>query len=309
MKLFSVALCALLPLWGVVGWNATGRLPQTPKAAPAAASLDAGKGTYSFADTKGSGKTLPVHYFRPEGVSVDTAPILFVMHGTLRNGAEYRDLWIAQATRYKALLVVPEFGKDDFPSGLYNRGNVRGRDDKEPEPESKWTFGILERVFDDVKARTGNKSGGYYLYGHSAGGQFVHRLMLLSEKTRCKRAVAANAGYYTLPTRKNDPPYPFSLAGVPPATEARQKAAFGREMVVLLGEADTDPKDPDLYHSPEADAQGMFRFARGQFFFAYAQKEAARLKTPLRWTLRTVPGVGHSNEEMAPAAADALLGK
>ncbi len=298
----NTLLClALLPALAI-GVRAAGQGKPNP------ASFTVGKGTYSFTDAKGTGKTLPVHYFRPLGVDVERAPILFVMHGTLRNGAEYRDMWVEQATRYKALLVVPEFSKEDFPSGLYNRGNVRGRDDEAPQPEDKWTFGVLERVFEDVKKRTGSKQNGYYLYGHSAGGQFVHRLMLLAPQTKCIRAVAANAGYYTLPTREGNPPYPFSLGGIPTINDARQKAAFGRNMVVLLGEADTDPKDPDLYHSPEADAQGMYRFARGQYFFAAAQKEAARVGAKLAWALRTVPGVGHSNEKMAPAAANALFG-
>src|SRR5271155_4121645 len=39
----------------------------------------------------------------------------------------------------------------------------------------------------------------YYLYGHSAGGQFAHRLVLFMPNARYQRVVAANPGYYTMP--------------------------------------------------------------------------------------------------------------
>lgn len=292
---------------GAAGLTAAA-LPRTARAA--APLVASGKGTFTFNDAGGfPGKPMPVHTYLPEGVAPETAPVLYVMHGTLRNGAEYRDLWVDQAKKYGALLLVPEFSREDYPSGLYNRGNVRGRDDAAPEPESRWTFGVLERLFDYFKKETGSREAGYRLYGHSAGGQFVHRLMLLQPQTRCLRAVAANAGYYTLPTLDADPPYPFSLKGIPSVDATRQKTVFGRDLVILLGEADTDPKDPDLYHSPEADAQGLYRLARGKYFYTAAQKEAQRVGVPLRWRLRTVPGVGHSNEKMAPAAAAILWDK
>jgi pimeloyl-ACP methyl ester carboxylesterase len=279
------------------------RAQETPPA------LTVGAGDFRYEDPAFPGKPLTIHYYRPADADAASAPVLFVMHGTLRNGAEYRDLWIPQAKKYRVLLVVPEFGRKEFPSGMYNRGNVRGTDDAVLIPEDKWTFGVLERLFDRIRAVSGNRTDRYYLYGHSAGGQFVHRFLLFQKETRCARAVAANAGYYTMPTTTGDPAYPFSLKATPLEMDAaRYKAVFVRELVILLGEEDTDPKDPDLYHSPEADAQGMHRFARGKTFYAAARREAERSGTPLRWTLRTVPGVGHSNEKMAPAAADALFG-
>ncbi len=268
-------------------------------------------GTLSFRDAGGTGKTLPVHYYLPKGVDAARAPLLFVMHGTLRNGAEYRDQWKGQADKYGFLVVVPEFSRADFPGGMYNRGNVLGEDDKPPaRPEKLWSFSVVERVFDWLRAERLTGAERYYIYGHSAGGQFVHRLALFLPGARYARAVAANAGYYTLPTVDGPDAFPFSLKGSPAAVAdgAKRRELFSRELVVLLGEADTDPKDPDLYHSPEADKQGLFRLARGRFFFATGEAEAKRLGVPLRWSLRTVPGVGHSNEKMAEAAAAALFG-
>ncbi|MBC8138616.1 MAG: alpha/beta hydrolase [Fibrella sp.] len=279
-------------------------LPQNPPSFPT------GKGGFAYVEPEGSpyaGVRIPVHTYRPASVDPrKTERVLFVMHGTLRNGAEYRDKWIPLAEQYRVLLMVPEFTRRDFPGGMYNRGNVRGQDDKTPVPTQAWTFGIVERLFGFYQKTTGNPVKGYHIYGHSAGGQFVHRLVEFLPTARIVRAVAANAGYYTLPTKTEDA-YPFSYTGTPDEAEATRRAIFAQPLTVLLGEADTDPNDPDLYHSPEADKQGMTRFERGKYFYEMAKRTAERDKMPLNWRMATVPGVGHSNEKMAPAAARALF--
>ena len=54
----------------------------------------------------------------------------------------------------------------------------------------------------------------------------------------------------------------------------------------------------------EADAQGVTRLARGEFFFATSRTRAASLGARFAWMLGTVPGVAHSDAGMSgPAAA------
>ncbi len=250
-------------------------------------------------------KSIPVHLAIPEKERVRS--VLFVMHGTLRNAAEYRDAWAPAARAAGALLLVPEFSKRDFPGGLYNRGNVMGLSDDAPQAREAWTFGAIERLFTEAQKRWKLTQETYDLYGHSAGGQFVHRFVLFMPEARLRRAVAANAGYYTLPTLAPTERFPFGLSNAPGTTERSLSRALSRNLTVLLGEEDTDPNDPDLYRSVEADRQGLTRLARGKNFYSVARTEAALRSCTLAWKLQTVSGVGHSNTRMAPAAARLLF--
>lgn len=164
---------------------------------------------------------------------------------------------------------------------------------------------MIEPLFDYVRVDTGNRSEGYSLYGHSAGAQFVHRFLLLVPNHRVQRAVIANAGWYTAPELAIG--FPYGVRGGP-VTDAGLRRALATPLTVLLGEADTDPNDPDLRHTAGADRQGPHRLARGRFFYAAGLNTARALATPFGWSLQTVPGVAHSNGGMRPAAAHLLLG-
>lgn len=244
-------------------------------------------------------RPLRVWYDAPAG-DLSTTKVIVVMHGQGRTGESYRDSWLTEARRAGALLIVPEFSDALYPgSDAYNLGNV------ESEPPSRWSYAIIEPLFDFVQADTGNRTDGYLMYGHSAGAQFVHRFLLLTPMNRVKRAVIANAGWYTAP--ETDVAFPYGLRGGP-VTDVGLRRALATQLTVLLGENDTDPADPDLRHTSGADRQGPHRFARGSFFFQSGLRTARALAAPFGWTLQTVPGVAHSNSGMVPAAARVLFG-
>jgi hypothetical protein len=248
---------------------------------------------------------MTVWYYRPSLIS-PTTPIVFVMHGVKRDADLYRDNWKDTAERFGFLLVCPQFSKRDYPNRrAYQLGNLVDRA-AEPIPKERWGFRVIERLFDYVRNMTGTTSDRYCIYGHSAGGQFVHRLVLFLPEARYAVAVAANTGWYTMPTFGGDA-FPYGLRGSGSTPELLERA-FGRRFVVLLGEEDTDAHDPFLRTSKKARRQGRNRFERGQAFYATAEREAARMGIPLNWTLETVPGVAHFDELMMPAAARVLLG-
>lgn len=265
--------------------------------------IGSGAGSFTFVDVKGDpAKPITVYTFRPQGYG-STSPIVFVMHGVLRNGADYRDQWISEAERHGFLLIVPEFSQEHYPGGrMYNLGNMFDRDGT-AVAEPQWTFSAIEHLFDHVREITGNRNEKYLIYGHSAGGQFVHRFVLFKPNSRLERAVAANAGWYTMPS---DVEYPYGL-GKSGVSDEGLKSAFDKKLVILLGDQDVDEKDRYLSRTPQALDQGRHRFERGHAFFRVAQQEASRLHAELRWELRIAPGVGHNNSRMAPWGARALF--
>ena len=267
------------------------------------ATIPPGAGSFRFAEHPG--RPLTVRYYRPPRLS-EASPVVFVMHGVKRDAENYRDNWMATAERFGFLLLCPEFARADSPGrAAYQLGNMVDEAGGSL-PEEGWTFGVVERLFDLVKATTGNTSERYGIYGHSAGGQFVHRLALFLPGARFATAVAANTGWYTMPTLEGKR-FPYGMRGSASTPEGL-KRAFGKRLVILLGEQDTDAEDPFLRRSKGARRQGRNRFERGQTFFATAEEEAAGLGVPLNWTLETVPGAAHFDGLMMPAAARLLSG-
>lgn len=246
-----------------------------------------------------------VYLGRPVNLGTDR-PVVFVMHGVRRNADEYRDQWNDLAEAHRFLLVVPEFSDANFPEAEgYNYGNVYGPDG-EIQPRSVWAFEAIEPIFDEVRRRFGVTAKGYALYGHSAGAQFVHRFLFHVPEARVTRAVAANAGWYTMPDL--EVAFPYGLLGSAVGPD-RLRRALQLPLTVLLGEEDVDPEHPSLRRTSEALAQGPHRFARGQAFYAAGRAAAQRLDVPFGWRLATVPGADHDNRKMAPAAVPYLLGE
>jgi len=266
------------------------------------AEMKLGAGRFDFTQ---AGKTIPVWYYLPANGKPDT-PVLFVMHGVKRDAERYRDEWLPHAKKRGFILVTPEFSEKDFPgSDSYNSGNMVDEKDR-PLPRAQWSFSYLEPIFDAVKTATGNRSERYSIYGHSAGAQFVHRYMYFMPEARVAHAVAANAGWWTMPDLSVKFPYGLRGSGI---HEDGLKAMLQRPLVVLLGTADTDPNHANLRRTPEAMAQGPYRFARGQNFHAAGERQAKALGVPLAWKLETAPGVGHVDKDMAPFAVDILFGQ
>ena len=123
-------------------------------------------------------------------------------------------------------------------------------------------------------------------------------------ESRAEWAIAANAGRYTWPEWRADKgaiALPNGLLNVEGA-EGKLKTALGKNLIIMVGEADNDSHHPQLRHGKEIDQQGQERYSRGQNFLKAGMAAAAEMKVTLRWTLKPVPGVGHDNAAMAQAA-------
>ncbi|MDF2856985.1 MAG: hypothetical protein K0Q87_2836 [Neobacillus sp.] len=265
--------------------------------------LNIGAGMFSMPENTGvNSNDLKVFYYRPSNWTPDR-PIVIVQHGVQRNAEEYRNEWQPYADKYNLLVACPHFSKEKYPGvRFYNLGNITNSDEGGGmlQPRDTWIFPVIDRVFNEVRVRTGATSDKFILFGHSAGAQLVHRYILFSGKTRAARIISANAGWYTMPDASID--FPYGIKDMPMTNEALARA-FVKPVTILLGEKDKKLDNKVLRHTPESDYQGLNRFERGETFYSMAKAKAAELGVPFNWALVTVPGVGHDDVGMAAAAA------
>jgi poly(3-hydroxybutyrate) depolymerase len=276
---------------------ASGRAGAQASPAP----LPPGRGTFTF--TGWAGPALDVFYQLPDTVT-EATPVLFVHHGVNRNADDYRDEWARHATRRGFIVVAPEYDDADFPGAEgYGSGGFLAPDGT-TRPRDHWSFAAIEPLFDEVRARTGSRVPRYIMYGHSGGAQFVQRFVLMMPEARYLLAIAANAGWYTMPDFDVD--FPYGLNGAP-VTRADLARTLQRPLWILLGGDDTNARSPNLRHSREAERQGPNRRERGDSFYAAAGRAAETLGVRLAWQRRYVPGVGHDNAGMTAAAANLVV--
>jgi poly(3-hydroxybutyrate) depolymerase len=252
----------------------------------------------------GESKRLSVFVARPRRCrAAHGETVLIVMHGLLRQGEKTRDDWVSLAQRHCLTVLVPEFDAQRFPTQLYQSGGVDQTADRE-----RWTFSVIDRLFDALNARLKLQAKDYVLYGHSAGAQFAHRAFLLGAVPKARLIVSANAGYYTWPVLAGErayAPFPFTLAGTPVSPDDLNKR-LQQSLLILLGENDTDPQHEQLNNTAEAKVQGIHRVARGERFLLEATRSAKENNVPLTWQVIKVAGAGHENTKMAAFAANVI---
>ena len=268
--------------------------------APGTVALPDTVGSFEFRDRRGDpARPLRVWYYRPAG-AVRPTRVVFLLHGSTRTGRQAQELGAPFARAENVILIAPEFSTEHYPDVAYDFGGMAGADGT-LRPDSVWTLSIVEHLFDAVRQAVGGVDSTYDIVGHSAGGQFVHRLVLFMPSARYRRAVVSSPGRYAFPSL--EVPFPYGLRSSS-ADSATRNRAFGRDVVLVLGEKDV--ADQARLWEPETMAQGRNRLARGLRFYASAVEEATASGTPFAWRLQIVPGVDHDPPRMVRAALQLL---
>jgi len=169
------------------------------------------------------------------------------------------------------------------------------------------------------------------LAGHCGGGQAVQRYAVVGKATEeiaakgiHVRFVIANPSSYLYFSDERPVPHGFGCSGwnrwrygtrdAPAYVKTTKKigweemeAAYAKaDVIYLMGEEDTDPRQKDLDVSCAGEAEGATRLERGRAYFAYL-----KARHPADWGQRLwlVEGVAHSGERMveAPCGVKALF--
>jgi hypothetical protein len=261
--------------------------------------IEATTSSVPYVDKAFPDRPLVLHAARPRGYDAET-PVLFVHHGVGRNGRDYRDYWLNLVDEADILAVSIEFPETSFPEYLcYNFGNLHDKDGT-PNPRKEWTFGVDERLFSLLRAQGVTTRQSYGLFGHSAGGQFVHRMVSFGFRDRVAVAVSANAGTYAMPDLTT--PWPFGLGQTDCDSDAL-RALLGFPITVMAGTADVATTGRFFPKGPRSMRQGATRYERAHNYVRSGQIAAAALRTRCVWTVIDVPDVGHDGKRMSEAAA------
>jgi hypothetical protein len=244
-------------------------------------------------------RTLKLHSARPRQYDPST-PVLLVHHGVGRNGADYRDYWLRMVDEIGVLAIAIEFPEESFPDYLwYHFGNLHDEGGT-PNPREQWTYGIDERLFAALREQGLTSLRRYGLFGHSAGGQYVHRMLSFGFRDRVAVAVSANAGTYAMPDLAI--PWPFGL-GETELDDGALRQVVEFPITVMTGTLDTKTTGRYFPKGPRSMRQGATRHERAHNYVRAGHAAAEALRTRCAWSVINVPDVGHNGERMSVAAA------
>lgn len=232
----------------------------------------------------------------------DLNGILMVFHGNGRDAEGYCASAIDLAEERGLQVVAPLFDEDRFPSARYHRGGLEYGSDP-----SGWTVGAaaeLARVFAERLDRTHIP---IWMFGHSAGGQFLSRVAAFAPDLTVERYIIANPSTYVIADDREDMPYGFEVRGEG-GTEERDRIRQYLRMPITIYLGTDDIGSKDLAMSSAAQRQGDNRLDRAVRTYEAARQFARQYGCEFAWRLVFARDVGHTGGGMlrAPEATMAL---
>ena len=168
-----------------------------------------------------------------------------------------------------------------------------------PQSPDEWTVSLVEDLVKWALEREGAKKH-VYLFGHSAGGQFLSRVAAYAPPPGVRRFVVANPSSHVWPSL--DEPIPYGFEGFPgwfPPPTQTLKQYLSLPVTIYLGSKDTRKRS--LSRRAGAVRQGKNRLERGMNAFKAARALALEKGWEFNWKLVFAYGVGHSARRMLRA--------
>lgn len=248
-------------------------------------------------------KSIRVWTYKPSTWK-DGEKILFVMHGAGRNADDYLGAWVEAADKNNILLIAPEFESkfSKYITNDYAEGNLFTFFGTK-NPKDEWAFSVIENIFDYIIEINNFSNTSYDIFGHSAGGQFVHRMVLLKPDARINIAIAANSGTYMFLDPNINFPYGSHKVSL---DKSGLEKSLKKKLVILLGEMDNTSDQGILDQTELANNQGAHRLERGTNFFKKSERFANENNFEFNWVIDTVENVGHNYKMMSKNAFEHL---
>ncbi len=246
----------------------------------------------------------------------DPHEIVVLVHGTIRKDESalavaetFVKRWVPVAERRRLVLLAPAFDQENFGGHAGPGGGYRGLFGREVGADV-----FVNALVDATRAAFPTVSAKIRLYGHSAGGQFVSRYLVMHPE-RVASAVIGSAGTFAFPDpdvrwtngmkplrrrmrwRDTDP---WKQIAIEPAPDGWLKAAQ-IPVTVVVGERD-DSKTKAIPGNP-----GRTHVERGRAWVRAMQALARRHGKRPRVRFVAVKNVGHNSKALTPASQRALF--
>lgn len=240
--------------------------------------------------------------------------ILVIAHGMLSKkdkasdvAKKYLSRWIRYADEYGLLLIAPVFDTPRFGNLGGGFGGYRNLFGKYTPADT-----FVNKIVNRYSEKTSSGSNQFYLYGHSAGGQFVNRYVVTHPK-KIIRAVISAAGRYSYPDTSNEWPYgagDFSKTlkwkdgtkrSVYITRSLRNYALAANKVSIVIGSNDTkiQPRRPSHI--------GHNRIEIAKSWANKMNLNAKRYGVKGNVNVEVIPDIGHSSSKLTPHCAKALF--
>ena len=264
--------------------------------APFAGATEIKQTTYAYWDKP----EVEIFYITPKKIEKDTQ-LLFIIHGNSRNAEDYISAWIPYISNKNIIVVAPQFNKNSFRYFfLLESATSSGKINNNPD---NYINNSISSFFNFFQSKFSLSTNKYKMFGHSAGAQFTHRYMLLSNDRRISNAVIANAGWYTFLNGNN---FPYGIKNSPiDISSDHIKWFMSNKTSLLIGNNDINLKS--VNSSKGAQRQGITRVDRAESYFNSLINISDNNNIPFRWSYKVVDKADHDYLKMTPVAAKILL--
>jgi poly(3-hydroxybutyrate) depolymerase len=241
--------------------------------------------------------------------------IIVLAHGMLGKNQQaamqaktYAERWIPYAEQHGLIIIAPVFDDERFGNLSQGYGGYRNLFGKHIGADD-----FVHQLVEQYRKQTRSGSNQFYLYGHSAGGQFVARYVV-THPERVIKAVISAAGRYSYPD--DTVPWPYGAGLLNKKINWDNGAVIRHERVspqllnyaraadkvqIVIGAADTKAQDKRAAHTGSNRIEFAYSWTAAMNNLARRYNMAANIR------VHQVAAVGHDSAKLTATAATVLF--